>query len=150
MYTASKYKIWDLEEKVWFKPTYPRTMPGKNNKLITTTNTQEILFSQAGDLFMHEHSPEKGHSITDLNLIPRYIPCAYTGFKDCQGRKIYENDVMQNSIHQIVGVIKFKHGCFFMEDAQDEVSLEYLADVIKANCSYIGNILETPTILELI
>lgn len=149
--TAEKYKIWDTETKTWFKPTYPGNKPGKNNTIITTHLTKEILFSQSGDIFMREHSPETGEKYTDLNLIPRYIPCIYTHMKDYTGKKIYANDFLISSGGLIIGLVDFRNGSFVCvypgHQIDKEPKWDYLCDVIKANAVYYGNILETPEII---
>lgn len=139
---TKKYKIWDVENKKWFKPIYPSQSGGDKAK----KETREILFSQSGEMFLHHDSGIK--LLTHVNQT-QFIPCLYTGFKSKEGIKLYGGDVIKN-IQAEYNIIYFWNGqwCYQNYHAR-ALPLEY--NPFKSENSeheYIGNIFETPELIE--
>lgn len=104
---TEKYKIWDVELVNWFRPIYPR---GKE------TRTREILFSQSGEMFLHENDG-KGGQFTITHIPPgenaKFIPCLYTGVKDNLDVKVYHNDIISGQHGE--GLVISKSGCWMIK-----------------------------------
>lgn len=141
---TEKYKIWDTETRQWFRPTYPR------NK---ETRTQEILFTQSGELVMHEKDELEGvsklsimHSGKDAKGVEvcRFVPCVYTGVKDVVDVKAYLHDRIICSDDK--GTVILENGRFMIQwDSQVTRANELLAiepSGRKRIFEIIGNVLE--------
>lgn len=79
----------------------------------------------------------------------RYL-MQYTGFKDKNGREIYEGDIImqlsERTYDDFTGVVKFIDGSYVIESADGKTSV-YLFDEVAFNV-LIGNIYENPELLE--
>jgi hypothetical protein len=137
MYTE-KCKVWDAQEKKWFKPKYP------NSK---SEDVCEILFSQAGEMFFREVKA----GVTSFHLIQdkvedadRYVPCQYSGVKDNNDRKAYVNDTIK--CDNGTGVIVFNAGCYMIQWKDVGATMEPLAlnyYGLRRAFEITGNILES-------
>lgn len=162
---TEKYKIWDNINKKWFTPSYPGFKTSSNNKQVTTTLTKEILFSQSGEMYMHECEVGQSAKITHLQILQNdenespYIPCIYSGIKDINGRKLYLGDVISNEVS--TWEVIFNKGCFsakfiskiksngevVTDQAETDLPIHIALRGIKG-AEYVGNKFETPTLIK--
>lgn len=108
-----KYKIWDVEKKCWFVPRHP----DRKKNLIT----EEILFSQAGDMFYHinrgdNHVPIGEFTQSELKHVTEELfrPYRYTTSKSQEGQKIYEGDIVRLEHIDNTGEVKWYDGSGFL------------------------------------
>ena len=146
-----KCKIWDNQEKQWFKPEYPGTKTDlKSGKRVDTKLTREILFSMSGEMYMYEAGEQ-----SKLEHIPvikeddqdtcRFVVCYYSGIKDINDKKAYVNDSVKCDGKE--GVIFFSHGSFKIKWLGERETgwANYLAN---HQFEITGNILEYKAKLE--
>lgn len=93
---TEKYIIWDTQEKKWFRPTYPGfVLEPKNNKQVQTYLTEELLFSQSGEIYMRNINPSQDKGISCItHAAERFRAYAYTTMKDREERKIYDGHII--------------------------------------------------------
>lgn len=102
---TEKYKIWDTQNKQWFRPTYPGFRIGKNYRQVEHKETEEIFFSQSGEIYLRKNDgtdPLK-NELTHYPLIQdrdgklegRFIACLFTGIKDKLEIKTYQHDLVE-------------------------------------------------------
>lgn len=94
----------------------------------------------------------KKHFITDqrafFSVIPETIG-QFTGFKDIDGKEIYEGDIIQNDEHpEEIGKIINENNCWLVEwfDIDDKACLCWLLE--NTPQKVIGNIYDNPELLE--
>lgn len=163
---TEKYKIWDNINKKWFTPSYPGFKTSANNKQITTTLTKEILFSQSGEMYMHECEQGQAAQITHLPILQSeenespYIPCIYSGVKDINGRKMYLGDIGSNQV--ATWEVIFNQGCFsakfiskikpdgtVVKEEESGVDLPiHIALRGVKGLEYVGNKFESPELVK--
>lgn len=140
-----KCKVWDVVNKKWFKPTCPDF---KNKE------THELYFSQSGEIFIHSVVPdETGKMIESVKHAPNniYIPCVYSGLKDQEGKKLYQNDVITNG--DLVWLIQFVDGAFTAHHRPKLGEVNYepfqnLSTILRiTKIDLKGNILENPELI---
>ena len=87
---------------------------------------------------------------TECYEIDSVTLCQYTELNDKNGRKIWENDIVNTfeepSKEFLRNVIKFEDGCFKVF-AEHYLSM-YLDNYIKSDFEVIGNIFDNPELLE--
>lgn len=102
-----KYKIWDNQNKKWYRPIYP---DARGNK-----TTEEILFSQSGETYIK--TIDKDGALSLIHIIQgegcRFVPCTYTGIKDVNGKKSYLNDEV--IFDSMPGFIVWRDGSFCIQ-----------------------------------
>lgn len=69
----------------------------------------------------------------------------FTGLTDCNGKEIYEDDIISFNNGQ-VGHIEFFHGCFVVRGVKDD-DIRSLYDIRDWNLKVLGNRFENPELL---
>lgn len=100
---VDKYIIWDVLNRKWFRPSYPGMHPDAKGKITNQVITEEILFSQSGEMYMRRNTGVKAEvsaNIIDCDELEHvsqdvFIPCIYAGFKDSDEKKIYAGHVVR-------------------------------------------------------
>lgn len=119
----------DWVEGAYYKRTEYYGEPSEEHYIITTT--EDLSYDQALDYY---------------NVIPETVG-KYTGFKDMNGKMIFEGDIVHNHIgdKKIVDCVIFENGCFCMDRQAFNYEFTY-QDTSKFEV--IGNIHDNPEILE--
>lgn len=137
---TEKYKIWEVAAAKWFKPVYPSQSGGG----VAKTKTREILFSQSGEMYLHEDdSAQPGSKTLTFINQTKFIPCLYTGRKDREGVKVYNGDkvymINHDSSEHFTGIVSLEDSWIVTDDDGDtwELHEEYITGVM-------GNLCETP------
>lgn len=135
---TEKYKIWNTETNTWYRPTYPK------NKVL---NTEEILFSQSGEMWMRTNDGQPGSCDILTHLNGKFKPCLYTGLKDINEIKTYANDVVLCKGRK--GIVVIKNGTawidFHVFDSSSPILRHFLGDETFEN---LGSVFEHPELLE--
>lgn len=74
----------------------------------------------------------------------------YTGLKDKNGKKVYEDDIIKYS-HKVVGTIlrkvRMKYGMWGIEGIVKGTQIPF-ANILESEYEVVGNIYENPELLE--
>ena len=109
-----------------------------------------------GDLSYLIHNKEKMYVFPadGLDSADRYevnpeTICQYTGLKDKNGKRIWENDIVriENSMDEGIGNIEFYGGMWYV-DEEPSNSLYDIVEYDDGELEVIGNIFDTPELLK--
>ena len=80
------------------------------------------------------------------NVLPIKYVRQYTGFKDIEGKEIYEGDIVETS-HAVIrnALVVFAFGGFQFQSFYEEV---YISQKMKTTFKITGNIYENPELLK--
>lgn len=77
----------------------------------------------------------------------------YTGLKDCNGKEVYEGDILrakvctfENNWEEAIGWVKFDNASFYF--INNKINLISLKETLLSMTEIIGNIFENPELLE--
>lgn len=86
------------------------------------------------------------HLVTEID--PETL-CQYTGLKDKNGKRIWENDIVriENSMDEGIGNIKFCGGMWYADEKPNN-SLHDIVEYDDGELEVIGNIFDTPELLK--
>ena len=85
---------------------------------------------------------------TDVHIDSETL-CQYTGLKDKNGNRIWENDIVRikNSMDEGIGNIEFYGGMWYV-DEEPSNSLYDIVEYDDGELEVIGNIFDTPELLK--
>ena len=85
---------------------------------------------------------------TDVHIDSETL-CQYTGLKDKNGNRIWENDIVRikNSMDEGIGNIEFYGGMWYV-DGEPSNSLHDIVEYDDGELEVIGNIFDTPELLK--
>lgn len=128
-----KFRVWDIEEQKWYKPTYKAYM----NEL------HDIHIYLDGRLLIRTID-ESGKCVTihESMFEGRYELLQSTGLKDKNGTEIYEGDIVE-CYTEGLSTVEFEHGCFgLLCNGYFEGFVNVLGKI-----EIVGNIYEHPHLL---
>ena len=103
------------------------------------------------EMFGHTHIWDA--SLGYLEVIPETIG-QFTGLYDCDGKEIYEGDILEWEKDGLMYVVKFWAGMFYasVEECNDGIfggfPLHALTEYEDRKCKIVGNIYDNPELLK--
>ena len=84
----------------------------------------------------------------DVEIDPETI-CQYTGLKDKNGNRIWENDIIKHEISDTIGTVKWYQEDYVGWCVDDTIIDEQqFTDEMWNECEVIGNIFDNPELLK--
>ena len=123
-----KFRAWDKNEEMFDKMNYNPFCEGnrlffKDGQLREVCGPRDETWDEPSDLILMQ----------------------YTGFKDKNGKEIYEGDILEVEDH-VNHVVGFRRGMFMWKNIAPDIPIyEKLED---CHCNVIGNIYENPELLK--
>ena len=92
---------------------------------------------------------DSGNSLCEAYEINPETTCQYTGLKDKNGNRIWENDIVRikNSMDEGIGNIEFYGGMWYV-DGEPSNSLHDIVEYDAGELEVIGNIFDNPELLK--
>ena len=92
---------------------------------------------------------DSGYSLYESYEINPETTCQYTGLKDKNGNRIWENDIVRikNSMDEGIGNIEFYGGMWYV-DGEPSNSLHDIVEYDDGELEVIGNIFDNPELLK--
>lgn len=130
-----KFRIWDkTSNRMLYQDDFERVELDTKNKMVSLVRSETIESSYVLDY-------EDGIEAEIMQ---------YTGLKDKNGKKVYEDDIIQYS-HKAVGMIlrkvRMKYGMWGIEGIVKGTQIHF-ANILESEYEVIGNIHENPELLE--
>ncbi|XZI43551.1 YopX family protein (plasmid) [Clostridium perfringens] len=130
-----KFRIWDkTSNRMLYQDDFERVELDTKNKMVSLVRSETIESSYVLDY-------EDGIEAEIMQ---------YTGLKDKNGKKVYEDDIIQYS-HKAVGMIlrkvRMKYGMWGIEGIVKGTQIPF-ANILESEYEVIGNIHENPELLE--
>ena len=92
--------------------------------------------------------PEDNMYFNDVEIDPETL-CQYTGLKDKDGNRIWENDIVKHEISDTIGTVKWYQEDYVGWCVDDVVIYEQqFTDEMWDECEVIGNIFDNPELLK--
>lgn len=137
----AKPKDWrDISEKSWWVEGY-YAMMGKENLVRHYIVQNCALTGLFGD-------PEENMYFNDVEIDPETL-CQYTGLKDKNGNRIWENDIIKHEISDTIGTVKWYQEDYVGWCVDDTIIDEQqFTDEMWNECEVIGNIFDNPELLK--
>lgn len=108
-----------------------------------------------GNAFIHNNreTVDISTGTEDFSINKRVIPetlCQYTGLKDKNGKRIWENDIVriENSMDEGTGNIEFNCGMWYVDGEPSNSLYDIVEYDDIAEIEVIGNIFDNPELLE--
>ena len=93
-----------------------------------------------------------GNTFHDYEVYPETVG-QYTGMKDCNGKEIFEGDIMEipeTYVNvRLVGTVNYEHGSFSIKSPNNDREWDLCWTVREYNATVIGEIYDNPELLEL-
>jgi uncharacterized phage protein (TIGR01671 family) len=133
-----KYRVWDKRNKTFVSCERFYNLDGDSGQL---------LIDCAGQIRMATYPIDNGDNLADSVFYPienqgDYVVQQYAGFKDVNGREIYEGDVV--FADEGTWIVGFTDGCFGLK-ADEEDKLTPLFEYGPKELMVIGNVFENHT-----
>lgn len=103
------------------------------------------MITDASDIRMNIATAEVHGRRSDGN-VDYWHPMQYTGLKDCEGREIWEGDIIEKSSSKFcqAGKVEMFHGCWMVVEKEDRY---FNLHFHKHECKVIGNIHENKELI---
>lgn len=92
--------------------------------------------------------PKENMYFNDVEIDPETL-CQYTGLKDMNGNRIWENDIIKHEISDTIGTVKWYQEDYVGWCVDDTIIDEQqFTDEMWNECEVIGNIFDNPELLK--
>jgi len=138
-----KFRIWDKQYCHWLENSSSLHCYSNWTICPFTGNLVDYVGAYSCDSFTSTPAADYYWQGTTIIKEPRYIIQQYTGLQDCDGKEIYEGDIVE--IGDRKREVIFNMGMFYIdENYGDIVPISEVDNIIKV----IGNIFENPELIK--